>query len=105
MKFFRKSRRQMNISELKESIDPIDFYIWEGHHVETRKKGEWKSGGLCPFHNDHNAGSFFISSLNGAFKCFSCGASGGDVIAYTQKKHELTFLEACQRLSQEWGRL
>lgn len=102
MKYLREHRRQINTSRLKELIDSIDFYGYEGHDLETRKKGEWKSGGLCPFHNDQKVGSFFISSLNGAFKCFSCGASGGDIIAYKQKKYEITFLEACQRLCKEW---
>ncbi len=101
MKYFQP----INTSRLKELIDPIDFYVYEGHYLETRKKGEWKSGGLCPFHNDQKAGSFFINSLKGAFKCFSCGASGGDIIAYTQKKYEISFLEACQRLCKEWGHL
>lgn len=103
MKYIKESHRSINTQRLKELIDPIDFYSHEGHDVELIKKSEWKSGGFCPFHNDRKAGSFFISSLNGAFKCFSCGASGGDVIAYTQKKYELTFLEAYQRLSKKWG--
>lgn len=103
MKYIKASHRSINALKLKEIIDPIDFYSYEGHDVETRKKGEWKSGGLCPFHNDQKAGSFFISSLSGAFKCFSCGASGGDVIAYIQQRHEITFVEACQKLNDEWG--
>ncbi|MBS0272628.1 MAG: hypothetical protein JSR85_08300 [Proteobacteria bacterium] len=103
MSYSKKSRRLISASRLKELINPIDFYISEGHAINPRKKTEWKSGGLCPFHNDRKAGSFFISSLSGAFKCFSCGLSGGDVIAYTQQRHEISFVEACQKLNDEWG--
>ncbi|NOV28588.1 hypothetical protein DDY07_02305 [Methylomonas sp. ZR1] len=46
-----------------------------------------------------------ISKLNtqtGGFKCFSCGAAGGDVIAFEQKRHGLTFPEALEKLAREW---
>lgn len=103
MSHSKELRRSINASRLKELINPIDFYIYEGHAVETRKRAKWQLGGLCPFHNDRKAGSFFISSLSGGFKCFSCGASGGDIIAYIQQRYEITFLEACKRLNDEWG--
>jgi DNA primase len=103
MSYSKELRRPINASRLKELISPTDFYIYEGHDIEIRKKTEWKSGGLCPFHSDQKAGSFFISSSTGAFKCFSCGASGGDVIAYIQQRYEITFLESCQKLNDEWG--
>ena len=105
MKYLREQCQPINTWKIKEIIDPIDFYFYEGHDIRTRKKGEWKLGGLCSFHNDQKEGSFFINTLSGAFKCFSCGARGGDIIDYMQKRYEITFWEACQRLSKEWERL
>jgi hypothetical protein len=32
---------------------------------------------LCPFHNDHNVGSFSLNAATGQYYCFVCGASGG----------------------------
>ena len=102
MSYSKELRRPINATRLKALINPIDFYIYEGHAIGTRRTTKWLSAGLCPFHNDRKAGSFFISYLRGAFKCFSCGVSGGDVIAYTQQRYEVTFFEACQRLNDEW---
>ncbi|MCP4355736.1 MAG: hypothetical protein GY793_08945, partial [Proteobacteria bacterium] len=35
-----------------------------------------------PFHADKKAGSFYINARNGAFKCHSCGAKGGSLLAF-----------------------
>ena len=64
---------------------------------------EWVEAGLCPFHEDRSAGSFWIRLENGAYNCFSCGAKGGDIIAFTMEKHRLTFYEALLQLANEWG--
>jgi DNA primase len=34
----------------------------------------------------------------GAFKCFSCGAKGGDVLAFHQQLHKMSFVDACKDL-------
>ncbi|HAJ19879.1 MAG TPA: hypothetical protein DCL95_07445, partial [Rhodospirillaceae bacterium] len=38
--------------------------------------------GLCPFHADTRPGSFVVNKATGAFKCFSCGEQGGDIITF-----------------------
>ncbi len=96
------SYRRVDTTRLKDSIDSIDFYTHEGQEINTRGKTDWKLGGLCPFHADRNAGSFYINSKCGAFRCFSCGTSGGDVIAFVQKKYEMRFNDAVKKLVNEW---
>ena len=79
---------------LKKSIDPIAFYQQEGQEIRTAGSREWKTGGLCPFHEDKSAGSFYINASTGAFKCFACGAKGADIIAYVMQRDGIPFVEA-----------
>jgi DNA primase len=95
--------KRIDVFILKSRIHPMDFYQQDGQEIKTSRNNKWKEGGRCPFHEDRKAGSFRINSENGAFKCFSCGASGGDIISYTEQKYDLTFVEACRKLSREWG--
>lgn len=67
------------------------------------KSGGWANAGLCPFHNDNSAGSFRVHLENSAYRCFSCGVKGGDIIAFTMAKHDLSFYEALIQLANEWG--
>lgn len=87
---------------IKCSILPIDFYRHE-LPCATFKNKEWNNGGLCPFHSDNNSGSFHVNIQTGAFKCFSCGVVGGDIIAFAMALHGLGFSEAINQLSMEWG--
>ena len=103
MRHFFQTNCYMDASQLKERINPIDFYSHEGQEVATQGKDSWKLAGLCPFHADRNAGSFYIHSGNGAFRCFSCDAKGGDVITFTMAKYDLSFYEALKQLANEWG--
>lgn len=41
---------------------------------DTGHNFEWLA--LCPFHNDKEAGSFFVNAKSGFFTCFACGVSG-----------------------------
>lgn len=56
---------------------------------------------LCPFHDDHSP-SLNVSPTMQIYKCFSCGAAGG-VIAFVQKFHKLSFLEAVELLANRTG--
>ncbi|MFA5995580.1 MAG: CHC2 zinc finger domain-containing protein [Patescibacteria group bacterium] len=50
----------------------------------------------CPLHNEKTA-SFTIYTSKNTFYCFGCN-KGGDVIAFVQLLHSLTFREAVQYL-------
>lgn len=87
---------------IKNSLSPFDFYGHELPSAKLKKHG-WNDGGLCPFHNDNNTGSFRVNLATGAFKCFACGSSGSDIIAFSMALYELPFTAAIQKLSSDWG--
>jgi DNA primase len=97
-----QTNRYSNASQVKECINPLDFYSHEGQAVATRGKDSWKVAGICPFHADRHVGSFYIRIDNGAFRCFSCNAKGGDIITFIQKKYEMSFKEAIEKLKADW---
>jgi DNA primase len=95
---------KINSWQVKERISPYDFYLREqGLHQFGAKSGGWAVAGLCPFHADRTAGSFKVNLDLGSFICFSCGAKGSDIIAFTMAKHGLSFYEALILLAKEWG--
>ncbi len=92
-----------SLHNVKTFISPVDFYRSELPAMPAPRGGGWRDGGLCPFHPDRHAGSFRVNLLTGAFTCFSCGNKGGDIIAFIQQRDGLSFPEAVQKLSNEWG--
>lgn len=61
-----------------------------------RVRGKYATG-LCPFHGESHP-SFSINTETGSYKCFSCGASGGDILAFHRARFELGFVEAAKEL-------
>jgi DNA primase len=96
--------RKISSDEIKEHVDANAFYLLE-QQLSQFKPGSnnWVIAGLCPFHNDTTEGSFKINTETGQFICFSCGAKGGDIIAFTMKRYDLWFLDALRKIRQEWG--
>lgn len=96
--------RRINIASVKAGIIPYDFYLREQSLdcLKSKSRG-WAECGLCPFHDDKSAGSFWINLQNGAYKCFSCDAKGGDIISFTMEKYGLSFREALTQIANEWG--
>lgn len=73
---------------------PPQYYREQG--LRLTGGGEWKSA-RCPFHNDTSP-SLRVHMDRGAFRCMTCGAKGGDVLAYHMKRHGLSFHEAAKAL-------
>jgi DNA primase len=74
---------------------PADFYR---HNVQRfRRVGRQRAVGRCPFHPDRNP-SLSLCLDRGLFHCFSCGASGGDVIDFITKRDGIDFKTAAQSL-------
>lgn len=96
------SKHKLNADEIKQSLNPADFYHHELPNAPLKKHG-WNDGGLCPFHSDNKAGSFRVNLITGAFKCFACGVAGGDVIAFAMALYGLKFAEALAQLAYDWG--
>jgi DNA primase len=74
--------------------DPASYYESEG--VELRGRGAWRDA-VCPFHQDSRP-SLRVHVGSGAFRCMSCGASGGDVLSFHRRRHVLGFVEAARAL-------
>lgn len=87
---------------VKSYLPPSDFYRAELPTMPPPRGDGWCDGGLCPFHSDKHSGSFRVNLTTGQFKCFSCGASGSDVIAFTQLRDGLSFPDAVNKLSEDW---
>lgn len=95
---------RIRVEVLKQAIAPADFYREElGIMQISRTRCGWMIGGICPFHNDRRPGSFKFNTLSGAFKCFSCGASGGDILAFVMQRDDVSFPEALEGLASDWG--
>jgi len=90
-----------DVHAIKAAVDPCEFYRYELPKIKTTR-AQWVNGGLCPFHDDNKPGSFFVNTDTGAYRCFSCGARGGDIIAFIQQRDGLTFQEAIDLLASEW---
>lgn len=89
-----------SIQRLKETITPEQFYNRHLNGAFGKPTGHcWFSwNGLCPFHPDKRAGSLVINKSTGAFKCFSCGSNGGDIIDFHMKVNGLPFKESFKAL-------
>jgi DNA primase len=96
-----QSKTKLTANCIKNLILPKDFY---DHELQPRtfKKRGWNEAGLCPFHHDNQSGSFFVNLNSGAYKCFSCGAAGGDVISFIMVLYGFTFADALQHLANDW---
>lgn len=69
--------------------------------VPLTKRGASSYVGICPFHAERSP-SFHVHSKKNIFKCFGCGESG-DLIAFKQKFHKLSFTESIDMLASEKG--
>lgn len=85
----------INTTKLLNSLDikqVIETYT--GNRISHSKT-------LCPFHADHNA-SLTLKTEKGIWHCWACGA-GGNAINFTRQLFDLTFIEACRKLSTDFN--
>lgn len=73
--------------------DPRSYYEAEG--LKLSRGNKWVTTS-CDFHQGSD--SMRINLHSGAFVCMSCGAKGGDVLAYHQAKYGMEFVEAAKAL-------
>jgi DNA primase len=68
--------------------------------IKIINKGHTKVA-LCPFHSEKTP-SFHINDSKGFYHCFGCGAHG-DVVTFVMQTEHLSFIEAVERLAQDYG--
>jgi len=92
----------MKIDKMKlKSAIPIDTYFQDqlGPPAKTNRD-HWVY--FCPFHNDKNTPNLAVY-FDGGFNCFACDAKGGDVLAFHQKRHGLSFPQVLTELAGKYA--
>lgn len=86
--------RRAELLDRSRLPDPAHYYAEQ--LIRFKSSDRWGSA-LCCFHEDHNP-SFSVNVETGAFRCFACGARGGDVIAFQMRRYHQDFKSACKAL-------
>lgn len=73
--------------------EPIGYF--EGQALKLSKRGKWRTT-ECRFHDGSD--SMRINTATGAWVCMSCGAKGGDVLAYEMAATGVDFVTAAKAL-------
>lgn len=95
--------RRSPFQQVRENIDPGAYFSDRLNIALKPQRDGWACGGLCPFHQDRHRGSFRINTQTGAYKCFACGAAGGDVVAFEQALIGDDALSAAKRILRRSG--
>ena len=98
----QNSLPQLSAETIKQQLSPVEFYQSE-IDLNTNRIHGWVDGGLCPFHDDTQSGSFYVNLESGGFNCFSCGSKGGDVIAFIQLRDGESFPDTLHYLHEYYG--
>ena len=66
----------------------------------SRTNAGWYMQIACPFHKagEEKNASLSMHNVNGNFRCFACGAHGGDVLSFWMQHTGQTFKHAAQEL-------
>lgn len=89
---------QLTIDKIKEAANVKD--LLEDFGYDLKKKGT-KYHCLCPFHDDHNLGSFVVNPVKGTYACYSCGARGNSVDFLMHHEHK-TYIDAIRYLGKKY---
>lgn len=87
--------------ELKNRITPEVYFAKELPHLKLTRSTKWLTVN-CSFHADGKP-SMRINLESGGFFCHSCGAKGGDIISFEMQRSCLSFKQAMEKLSKQWG--
>lgn len=85
-----------NVEEIRSKADTVEFI---SEYVKLKKKGS-DMFGSCPFHNEKTA-SFSVS--NRGYKCFGCGKSGTDAVAFLMELKNLNYIEALKFMAEKYN--
>lgn len=97
--------RESIFDRVRDAVDPGEYFnatLPTLPPMRPRRDG-WTDGGLCPFHDDRRPGSFRVNVQTGAYRCFSCGAAGGDIVAFEAAILPAAPLTAAREIAREWG--
>jgi hypothetical protein len=78
----------------RSRLPDADTYF-DGEGFKLAGPGKWKTT-RCDFHGGSD--SMRVHLERGAWVCMSCGAKGGDVLAFHMQRHGLEFVDAAKAL-------
>jgi DNA primase len=73
--------------------DAVSYF--ESQDLRLTSKGKWRTT-QCKFHESSD--SMRVNVSTGAWVCMSCGAKGGDVLAYEMQINGAEFVDAAKAL-------
>ena len=73
--------------------DPASYFENQGLGLTGPRSAKWKTA-ACIFHGGSD--SMRVNTSTGAWVCMSCGAKGGDVLAYEMKTTGAEFVDSCK---------
>ena len=82
--------------KFSRALLPSSINYYQNQGIKLKGAGAWRDA-ICPFHPDKKP-SLRINVERGAYRCMSCGARGGDVLAFHMHFYSLSFVEACKAL-------
>ena len=91
---------------LDRSLLPSPRTVYEPQFGALRQRRGWVQV-KCIFHQGNSKTSLGLNLISGGFYCFSCGAKGGDLIAFIRLRDGVDFATACRTLGcwRDGGRL
>ena len=82
-----------NLTQLSlDVLAQVDIVEIISHYMKLKKQGNLY-GGLCPFHDDHKMGNFYVNKEKQYFKCYACNKSG-NAINFVQYRENCSYYEA-----------
>lgn len=83
----------------RESLPPArTFYQREFGSALHKERGGWATTACCFHQPDRHPSLRLRFEGGGAFRCFSCGAHGGDIVAFLMLRDHLSFPDAAREL-------
>lgn len=84
-------------------IDVANNHIVDviGDFLTLRKTGV-RYTAICPFHDDHHDGNFFVYPARNCYRCFTCEAKG-DVVKFLMETQHMSFPDAIRYLGKKYG--
>jgi len=83
------------MSEFKKEQLPDALGYFESQGLKLSARGPWRTT-QCRFHDGSD--SMRVNTTSGAWRCMSCNAKGGDVLAYHMAANYLDFVSAAKDL-------
>ncbi len=86
----------MNVRRFDRNQLPSAIAYFESLDNPLRGRGAWRNA-ICPFHGDSKP-SLRVRVDTGAFRCMVCGARGGNVLDFHQRRTGKGFVDAAREL-------